>query len=193
MLEGGQVRVQYREWSGQGIGRFHIKALDKDDEEVDMVTQANIWNWAKAAVCPRYYKDCDISNCHPVLLVQMCKQYGIPCETLERFNEERDALIAETGLDKRQFKQLFFSGVMYHPTCDDDQLARKLKRFGIDSEPQLFTALRYSMNAGCEIENIRPVAQTRMLAACVSPPRFTILLLFAVLTPDGRSDVNART
>ena len=144
-VEGGQVRVQYREWSGQGIGRFHIKALDKDDEEVDMVTQANIWNWAKAAACPRYYKDCDISNCHPVLLVQMCKQYGVPCETLERCNEERDALIAETGLDKRQFKQLFFSGVMYHPTCDDDQLARKLKRFGIDSEPQLFTALRQEM------------------------------------------------
>ena len=63
-MEGGQVRVQYREWSGQGIGRFHIKALDKDDEEVDMVTQANLWNWAKAAVCPKFYKDCDISNAH---------------------------------------------------------------------------------------------------------------------------------
>ena len=44
MLEGGQVRVQYREWSGQGIGRFHIKAVNEDDEEVDMVTQANLWN-----------------------------------------------------------------------------------------------------------------------------------------------------
>eukprot|EP01043_Picozoa_sp_COSAG02_P000815 COSAG02_NODE_16_length_56207_cov_9.816122_32_plen_119_part_00 len=53
----------------------------------------------------------------------------------ERHNNERAQLIAETGLSKPAFKQLFFSSVMYHPECTDEQVARKLKKYKLEKEP----------------------------------------------------------
>ena len=49
--------------------------------------------------------------------MQMCEKEQLPCDTLKRYIEQRSALIAEMGLEKRDFKQLFFSTVLYHPQC----------------------------------------------------------------------------
>ena len=58
-------------------------------------------------------------------------------------------LIAETGLSKPDFKKLFFSSVLYHPECTDEQVARKLKKYNLEKEPNLFKELRTEMRACC--------------------------------------------
>ena len=65
----GEVRVKYTD---TGIGRLEICPVDHDDgEELTMTYQAQLWNYAKAACCAEIYRDMDIQNAHPVLVVQM--------------------------------------------------------------------------------------------------------------------------
>ena len=140
----GELKVLYKY---NGIGRLHIQAyeLTKDGKVyIDSITQAQCWNWAKGAMCTMY-RDCDVVNAHPEILCQICDHYDLPCDNLRRYNEQRSALIEETGLDKRDFKKLFFSTVLYHPQCTDEQLKRKLEKYKLQSEPALFTALRAEM------------------------------------------------
>jgi hypothetical protein len=140
----GELKVLYKD---NGIGRLHIQAyeLTKDGKVyIDSITQAQCWNWAKGAMCTMY-RDCDVVNAHPEILCQICDHYDLPCDNLRRYNEQRSALIEETGLDKRDFKKLFFSTVLYHPQCTDEQLKRKLEKYKLQSEPALFTALRAEM------------------------------------------------
>ena len=73
-------------------------------------------------ICTEHYTDCDIRDCHPTLIVQMCEHHKLPCDTLKRYIEQRSDLIAETGLEKRDFKKLFFNAVLYNPQCSDEQL-----------------------------------------------------------------------
>ena len=141
----GEVRVKYTD---TGIGRLEISPVDHHGgEELTMTCQAQLWNYTKAACCVGIYKDMDIQNAHPVLVVQMCEQYGLPCEHLKRYNESRSALIAESGLTKSQFKSLFFSAVLYHPQCTDRELASKLEKVGLKSEPPIFAQLRAEISA----------------------------------------------
>ena len=146
-----KVTVRYDD---PGVGRLAMPPIVTDKkgnvEDLTMVCQPHLWNWVKAVVCSSHYTDCDISNCHPVLIVQMCEQHGLPCELLKRYIEQRSTLIAETGLKKSTFKKLFFSCVLYHPQCTEGQLARKLKKFGLDREPELFTQLRSEMCTASE-------------------------------------------
>ena len=49
-----------------------------NEQELEITCQAHLWNWAKAVMCKKFYKDMDTSCCHPVLLVQICKQHDLP-------------------------------------------------------------------------------------------------------------------
>lgn len=44
--------------------------------------------------------DHDVINCQPAILVYEARQLGVPCPNLERYVEDRAAVLAETGLDK---------------------------------------------------------------------------------------------
>ena len=94
---GGKVSVEY---SDPGIGRFDIRVKGLKDGET-MYTQAfpgDHGNLFKSSICDKYYRDCDISNCHPVLLSQLCVAEGIATPVLDRYIQQRAAVIAECGL-----------------------------------------------------------------------------------------------
>ena len=40
--------------------------------------------------------------------------------------------------------------MLYHPQCTEEQLQRKLKKFGLPKEPALFTQLREEMRTASE-------------------------------------------
>jgi hypothetical protein len=140
---GGKVQVRYTD---PGIGRLNMAVVttDKRGNETahEMITQAQVWNYAKAACCTEYYRDVDICNCHPELLVQMAEHHGLSCPQLREYNESRQKLITDSGLNKRDFKALFYKAVLYHPQCTDEQLQHKLREFGLESEPRTFKELR---------------------------------------------------
>ena len=57
------------EYTDPGIGRLQIAVVGLKEGET-MHTQAfpgTHGNLFKSAICQEYYRDCDISNCHPVL------------------------------------------------------------------------------------------------------------------------------
>lgn len=44
-----------------------------------------------------YYFDIDMVNCHPTILLKICKDYNWACPNLERYVADRDTIIAELG------------------------------------------------------------------------------------------------
>ena len=148
----GSAVVQY---SDTGIGRLQIQVMkhnakDQSYEPVSAGTyQAIMKNCVKSVACTQY-RDMDICNCHPELLVQMCEHYKLECTTLKQYIKQRADLIKATGLDKSTFKKLFFSAVLYHPQCTDEQLQHKLNKFNLDQEPELFARLRAEMRTASE-------------------------------------------
>ena len=45
------------------------------------------------AVFEGFYRDIDLDNCHPTILLQYCQKNSIPCETLKEMVEYRDEMI----------------------------------------------------------------------------------------------------
>jgi hypothetical protein len=147
---GGKVSVEY---SDPGIGRFDIRVKGLKDGET-MYTQAfpgDHGNLFKSSICPKYYRDCDISNCHPVLLSQLCVAEGIATPVLDRYIQQRADVIGECGLPKSQFKRLFFSTVLYDFACSERQLMHKCAEAGVSQLPELLLELR---------EEVRTAANT---------------------------------
>merc|ERR1712096_113482 len=120
------------------IGRFSTTLEDGER----LVTQDGLPNVVKGAICARDWLDVDMVNCHPVLLEQIMREEGLPCEQLRKLVTDRAGLIRETGLTKNVFKKLVFSLVLYQPGVTEQQVARKLESFGLEAEPESFRKLR---------------------------------------------------
>lgn len=64
-------------------------------------------------ICHENYTDIDIKNCHPVVLVQLCKLYNFDCSHIEFYNNNRDKCLDElmniTKLSKDECKQSLLS------------------------------------------------------------------------------------
>jgi hypothetical protein len=56
-------------------------------------------------LCRGIWLDIDFVNCHPVLLQQMCRKEGIPCQHLARYNKSREDML----LDIVQFEGSTFN------------------------------------------------------------------------------------
>ena len=54
-------------------------------------------------VSGEYYKDIDIKNAHPSILLFLCDKYNINSIFLKRYVEERTSVLTETGLKKLDF------------------------------------------------------------------------------------------
>ena len=142
----GKVPVEYTD---PGIGRLQIGVVGLKDGET-MHTQAfpgTHGNLFKSAVCQEFYRDCDVSNCHCVLLSQLCAAEGIDTPVLVRYIAQRDQVIAECGLPKAQFKTLFFSTVLYDFACSERALAHKCSEAGVGQLPDLLLELREEVRA----------------------------------------------
>ena len=67
----GCAHVQY---SPNGIGRLVITVVTREEHGWEPtkvgICHAQMWNWAKAVCCCEYYRDLDIVNCHPELIVR---------------------------------------------------------------------------------------------------------------------------
>ena len=55
------------------------------------------------------YTDVDMVNAHPAILSQLFLKLGLACPALERYVDEREAVLAETGLGRDEAKQAFLT------------------------------------------------------------------------------------
>ena len=66
----------------------------------------------RKALAHDQYTDVDMVNAHPVILSQLFLKLGLACPALERYVDEREAVLAETGLGRDEAKQAFIT-LMY--------------------------------------------------------------------------------
>ena len=74
----------------------------------------------RGALCHGRHIDYDMVNCHPVLLVHICKTRNIPCRHLERYMSNREehlkALMDDLDCSRDDAKFLFLSSANYDQT-----------------------------------------------------------------------------
>ena len=66
----------------------------------------------RKALAHDQYTDVDMVNAHPAILSQLFLKLGLACPALQRYVDEREAVLAETGLGRDEAKQAFIT-LMY--------------------------------------------------------------------------------
>eukprot|EP01041_Mallomonas_annulata_P011871 gene11871-24874_t len=59
----------------------------------------------------KHTTDIDMKNCHPVILQHICSTYGIKCDRLTFFNENREAVLSSFGGDRDDAKSKFLATI----------------------------------------------------------------------------------
>lgn len=101
----GTIQVTYRQKGsktrkGGLIGRYFSEGS---------LSLQSITRPIRQAICKDYYWDVDIVNAHPAILSQYCHMHGIECPTLDLYVQNRDQIIAQSGISKDIFKPEFLA------------------------------------------------------------------------------------
>ena len=72
----------------------------------------NVWRAFRGALCKESMTDIDMKNCHPVILLWLCKTYNINCPKLREYVKDRERHLTELGKvlrgkDREHCKRLF--------------------------------------------------------------------------------------
>jgi phage/plasmid-associated DNA primase len=59
----------------------------------------------------KHTTDIDISNCHPTLLLYLCKKNDIPCTHLQNYVENRDSVLSQISPDRGEAKHIFLCAI----------------------------------------------------------------------------------
>ena len=97
------VDRSYRFATGKKCGRmFNFKGIQ------------SLQKLFRGALCGSM-TDVDFANCHPTILLWLCKEYDIPCPQLQHFINNRDDTYADlmrvTGRDRDACKMSFLSAI----------------------------------------------------------------------------------
>ncbi len=59
----------------------------------------------------KHATDIDMSNCHPCLLLYLCKKNNIPCTYLQQYVDNRDTVLSEIGSDSDEAKRIVLCAI----------------------------------------------------------------------------------
>ena len=86
----------------------------------------------KNNIIPKNIKDIDMINCHPVILLNLCKKNNIICDVLKNYVENRDLILNSFGDNKKTVKETFLTilnGGFKKIYSDDNKINNYLKSF----------------------------------------------------------------
>ena len=119
------VEVQYFQSSGRG--RWFAK---------DSVSLQNLSRPLRHTAALGLYKDMDIVNCNPTILLHLCGKLGIKCPRLREYVRRRKDLLAALGCTREQAKKAYLSllngGVKAF--CEVPNKTKHLKEFKHEAE-----------------------------------------------------------
>jgi hypothetical protein len=87
----GRLKQEYKFAAGQCDGRLYVKHGGIQS------LQHMIRNY----LCGEYYYDVDMVNCHPSILLHVCKVHNIRTYTLNEYVEDREKVLIQNSLTKR--------------------------------------------------------------------------------------------
>jgi hypothetical protein len=82
----GRFEITYKRVKGMSFGRCN---------PVGALGLFCIRREIRQTLAKPIYTDIDVDNCHPTILYQVCKKYGIECDNLEDYVENRDKYLKE--------------------------------------------------------------------------------------------------
>lgn len=107
VLDGGNQRtVTYSKSGNHGRGRLYADGA---------LSMQGFSKGIKSALAGSLYHDIDMQNCHPVLLLQVCKRHGWKAPLLSKYIEQREQVLSETGLSRDEAKHAILT-IMYGGT-----------------------------------------------------------------------------
>lgn len=59
----------------------------------------------------KHTTDIDVANCHPCLLLYLCKKNNIPCAYLQKYVDNRDAVLSEISSNREEAKNIVLCAV----------------------------------------------------------------------------------
>jgi len=92
----GKINVFYKQ-ADYG-GRFNA---------VKSLSLQNLKRSIRHTISNEYYKDIDVENAHPIILLYLCKKNGFDCPNLEEYINNREELLKQTGLDRNKAKEQY--------------------------------------------------------------------------------------
>jgi len=126
-ISNGQVKVEYCRNYGSVWGRCNPK------KSLSLFT---IRREVRHTISANYYTDIDIYCCHHVILHQICKPHGVPCDTLENYINNRDYHLETVqemySVDEDAAKNLFISlmnGGGFSKWADKNKVSTKPSEF----------------------------------------------------------------
>ena len=81
------------------------------------------------SIMPKNIKDIDMTNCHPVILLNLCQKNGLCCNILKNYVENRDLILDSFG-DRKSVKEMFLTilnGGFKDSYSDDNRINNYLK------------------------------------------------------------------
>lgn len=94
----GIFKVKYVQ--KEGVGRFQAEGSQ---------SLQNMTRQIRHTIASEFYNDIDIVNCHPNLLVELCKTHHIEHTTLKKYCENRPKFLTDAGLSVETGKVIFLS------------------------------------------------------------------------------------
>lgn len=99
------IERKYRYSANKNKGRIFVE---------DMGLQ-RIYNQFRGCLCDGLYYDLDMINAHPVILLYICRQNGIPAASLSEYNSNRDhylqELMRDDNINRDEAKRLFLTAI----------------------------------------------------------------------------------
>ena len=96
------LKIAYKIAGGRIVGKGGIQGINK---------------LVRGALCDGRYLDFDMVNCHPVLLVHICKTKNIPCRHLEKYMSHREdhlkSLTDDLNCSRDEAKQMYIASANY--------------------------------------------------------------------------------
>ena len=84
------------------------------------------------SIMPKNIKDIDMINCHPVILLDLCKKNNVNCDILRNYVENRDLILNSFGDNRKSVKEMFLTvlnGGFKNIYSDDNRINNYLKLF----------------------------------------------------------------
>ena len=84
------------------------------------------------SIMPKNVKDIDMVNCHPTILLYLCKKNNVVCDILENYVENRNSILESFGDNKKAVKEIFLTilnGGFKKIYSDDSKINNYLKLF----------------------------------------------------------------
>ena len=61
------------------------------------------------SIMPKNIKDIDMTNCHPMILLNLCQKNNIVCNILKNYVENRDLILDSFGDNRKFVKKMFLT------------------------------------------------------------------------------------